>query len=137
MNRVILTGRLTRDPEAPRKTNSDRSVLNITIAVDRPGKDAGADFIRVQLWGTQADNAYKYLSKGRQVAIEGYLRTGSYEKDGKTNYTMDVVANNVEYLGTGGNRQANNSGGSKEEPAAAPADNADDSFAAMAEDIPF
>lgn len=106
MNEVILIGRLTKDPEL-RYTQSQTPVCNMTLAVDRPkSKDRQnngptADFIRIQVFGKQAENCSKYLSKGRQAAINGSIRTGSYEKDGRKVYTTDVVASRVEFIGGG------------------------------------
>ena len=123
MNQVILIGRLARDPELSYTPNTQSAVCRFTIAVDRPrrnGEDAGADFIRITVWGRQAETCDRYLSKGRQVAIQGRIQTGSYKnKEGATVYTTDVVADRVEFLGggqggqneggQGGYRQQNNS----------------------------
>lgn len=98
MNRTVLIGRLARDPEL-RYTQSQMAVCRITIAVDK-GKDKGADFIPVVIYGKQGENVQRYMSKGRQVAIEGRISTGSYEKkDGTKVYTTDVIADRVEFLG--------------------------------------
>lgn len=109
MNNVVLIGRLARDPELSYTPNTQTAVARFTLAVDRPrrnGEDQGADFIRIQVWGRQAENADRYLSKGRQVAIHGRIQTGSYKnRDGETVYTTDVVADNVEYLGGGQQQQ--------------------------------
>ena len=82
------------------------AMARFTIAVDRPkkqGEDTGADFIRIVVWGKQAESCNNYLSKGRQVAISGRIQTGSYKnRDGQTIYTTDVVANQVEFLGSKG-----------------------------------
>ena len=123
MNQVILIGRLARDPELSYTPNTQSAVCRFTIAVDRPrrnGEDAGADFIRITVWGRQAETCDRYLSKGRQVAIQGRIQTGSYKnREGVTVYTTDVVADRVEFLGggqggqneggQGGYRQQNNS----------------------------
>ena len=102
MNSVILIGRLARDPEL-NYTTQQIACCKFPIAVDRPrkeGKDQGADFIRITVWGKQAENCDRYLSKGRQVAIMGRIQTGSYKnKDGQVVYTTDVVADRVEFLG--------------------------------------
>ena len=100
MNVVTLVGRLVRDPELKEGTTS---VARFTIAIDRgkdrDGNDRGADFPGIVVFGKQAENCAKYLEKGRQVAIQGRIQTGSYEKDGKKIYTTDVVADRVEFLG--------------------------------------
>ena len=112
MNQVILIGRLARDPELSYTPNTQSAVCRFTVAVDRPrrrdGEDAGADFIRVTVWGRQAETCDRYLSKGRQVAIQGRIQTGSYKnREGVTVYTTDVVADRVEFLSSGQGGQGN------------------------------
>ena len=101
MNNVILIGRLTRDPEL-RYTTSQMAVATFTLAIDRPtkaDKEKETDFPRIKAFGKTAENCEKYLAKGRMVAVQGSLQTGSYEdKDGKRVYTTDVIANRVEFL---------------------------------------
>lgn len=101
MNNVILIGRLVKDPELS-YTQSQTAMCKFTIAVDRQSKEEKtADFIRIVVWGKQAENCDRYLYKGKQVAVNGRIQTGSYkDKDGKTVYTTDVIANNVEFLGS-------------------------------------
>lgn len=100
MNSVSLVGRLTRDPELREGTTS---VARFSVAIDRgkdkDGNDRGTDFPNIVVFGKQAESCAKYLEKGRQVAIQGRIQTGSYEKDGKKIYTTDVVADRVEFLG--------------------------------------
>ena len=92
MNVVILMGRLTAKPEI-RQTDST-TVAVYTLAVDRIGKDKGADFIRCKAFGKPADFAEKYLDKGMKVAVEGRINTGSYtNKEGQKVYTTDVIVN--------------------------------------------
>lgn len=99
MNKVILTGRLTAKPEL-NYTQSQMAVTKFTIAVDRFSKDKGADFIRITVFGKQAENVCRYMDKGRMIAVEGSLQTGSYKgRDGKTVYTTDIIANHTEFLG--------------------------------------
>ena len=111
MNQVILIGRLVRDPELSYTPNTQNAKCTFTIAVDRPrrqGEESNADFIRITVWGRQAETCDRYLSKGRLVAVQGRIQTGSYKnREGVTVYTTDVVANNVEFLGgnQGGDRQ--------------------------------
>ena len=116
MNQVILIGRLARDPELSYTPNTQSAVCRFTIAVDRPrrnGEDAGADFIRITVWGRQAETCERYLSKGRQVAVAGRIQTGSYKnREGVTVYTTDVVADRVEFLGSGQGSQNNGGQGS-------------------------
>ena len=110
MNSVILIGRLARDPELSYTPNTQTAVCRFTIAVDRPkrdGQEQGADFIRITVWGRQAETCDRYLSKGRQVSIQGRIQTGSYkERSGQTVYTTDVVADRVEFLGGNNHQQA-------------------------------
>lgn len=96
MNNVILIGRLTEDPELG-YTQSQKAMCRFTLAVDRTKE--GADFIRIVAWDRQAENINRYLHKGSKCAVNGRIQTGSYkDKDGKTVYTTDVVATNVEFL---------------------------------------
>lgn len=101
MNKSILIGRLTRDPEL-KYIPSGEAVANFTLAVDRPfANKAGekeADFIPIVVWKKQAENCAKYLTKGSQVAIDGRIQVRSWEKDGKRQYMTEVVAERVEFL---------------------------------------
>lgn len=110
MNKVILIGHLVRDPEL-RYTQSNTAVCTFTLAVDkklsrekREEAEANnrptADFPRIIVWGKMGENASRYLFKGSQCAIEGRIQTGSYQdgESGKTIYTTDIVADNVEFL---------------------------------------
>lgn len=109
MNNVSLIGRLTRDPELRYIPVSGTANSSFTLAVDKglskekkqemeSKNSPTADFIRIVVWGKSAENCANYLKKGRLVAIQGRIQTGSYEKDGVKHYTTDVVANNVEFL---------------------------------------
>lgn len=101
MNRVVLIGRLTRDPEL-RYTQSGTACCQITLAVNRPkqkDKEQEADFINVVVWDKQAENLAKYKTKGSQIAVEGSIRTRTYEDDEKKKvYVTEVLALNVMYL---------------------------------------
>lgn len=101
MNKVILIGRLTRDPEL-RYTPQGTAVCQITIAVNRRGVQPGqqdVDFINVSIWSAQAENVAKYMTKGRQMAIEGRIQTRNYaDKDGKKVYVTEVIATGVQFL---------------------------------------
>lgn len=110
LNKVILIGRLVRDPEL-KYTQSNMAVCTFTLAVDKnlsrekreEAEAAGrptADFPRVIVWGKMGENASRYLFKGSLCAIEGRLQTGSYQdrESGKTIHTTDVIADNVTYL---------------------------------------
>lgn len=100
MNKVILTGRLTRDPEI-RYTQNDTAVARYTLAVDRMFKREGeqsADFIRCVAFGRPAEFAEQYLCKGIKIAVTGRIQTGSYtNRDGQKVYTTDVVAESQEF----------------------------------------
>ena len=100
MNNVVLIGRLTKDPELRYIPESQNAVATFTIAVDRPyAKEKQADFIRITVFGKQAENCERFLTKGRLTGIQGRLQTGSYKnKEGATVYTTDVVADRVELL---------------------------------------
>ena len=112
MNKVILIGRLTRDPEL-RHTPQGTAVCQITVAVNRRGAQPGqqdADFINVSVWGVQAENVARYMAKGRQVAVEGRIQTRNYDdKDGKKVYVTEVFVSNVTFLDSkGSNDSVNN-----------------------------
>ena len=99
MNKVILTGRLTAKPEL-NYTQSQMAVTNFIIAVDKFSKDKGADFIRVTAYDRQAETICRYMDKGRQIAIDGRITTGSYkDREGKTVYTTNIIVNRAEFLG--------------------------------------
>jgi len=103
MNSVNLVGNLASDVDIRDAGNapdgSTRRVSSFLLAVNRPGKDAGADFVRVSAWGGQAESCHTYLSKGKKVAVEGRIRTSRKEnEDGSyTNY-FEINANRVEFL---------------------------------------
>jgi single-strand DNA-binding protein len=102
MNKCIMTGNLTKDPEV-RSTGSGISVCTFRIAVQRrfAGQDGQkvSDFFDVVAWRSLADNCGKYLSKGSKVAVVGELQTRSYDaKDGSKRYVTEIVADEVEFL---------------------------------------
>ena len=102
LNKIILIGRLTKDVEL-RYTESGKAVANFTLAVDRPFKKAQgekeADFIRIVVWGKQAENCANYIGKGRLAAVEGRLQIRSYDgNDGQRKYITEVVADTVKFL---------------------------------------
>lgn len=103
MNKVILIGNLTADPQA-RTTNGGKSQSNFRIAVQRRFTNAQgireADFINCIAWGTQADFVNSYMVKGRRVAVEGSLQIRSYEaQDGSKRYATEVICQSVEAIG--------------------------------------
>lgn len=99
MNKVILIGRLTADPETM-TAQSGTEIARYRLAVDRQFKKDGqptADFISCIAFGKNAEFVGKYLQKGTKIAIEGKIQTGSYEKDGVKHYTTDIVVNHHEF----------------------------------------
>lgn len=109
MNKVVLIGRLTKDPDL-RYTQSGMAVCQFTLAVNKNlSKDKKeeleaqnkptADFPRIIIWGKMGENASRYLKKGSQCAIDGSIQTGSYEdNNGNRVFTTDIVAQHVEFL---------------------------------------
>jgi single-strand DNA-binding protein len=105
MNSVSLIGRLTKDPDIRYGAGSQTAVARFTIAIDRGkdknGEDRGADFPSIVCFGRTAELVEKYITKGRLVGIQGRIQTGKYEKDGRTVYTTDILADRVEFLDRG------------------------------------
>ena len=102
LNRIVLIGRLTRDPEL-RYTSNGIPVASFTLAVDRNFKNAQGeketDFINIVVWRQQGENCANYLSKGKLAAVDGSLRIRSYEgNDGQKRTVAEVVADNVRFL---------------------------------------
>lgn len=111
MNRVCLIGRLTAKPEL-RTTSNNLSTTRFTLAVNRNFTNAQgereADFITIVAWRKQAENICQYLDKGSQVSVEGRIQTGSFDdKDGNRRYTTEVIADQVNFLESKGQRQNN------------------------------
>lgn len=110
INRVVLVGRLTKDPEL-RYTPAGVANARFTLAVSRPFAnqqgEREADFINCVVWRKQAENTANYLKKGSLAGIEGRIQTGSYEgQDGKRVYTTDVIADSVQFLEPRGQNNA-------------------------------
>lgn len=153
LNRVVLVGRLTRDAEL-RSIPSGQSICKFSIAVNRLRKNGEQwedepNFFDVSLWGKRGEAIHQYLLKGKMVGIDGELRQDRWQQDGQNRSKVEIVANNVQFLG--GN--PNSSGGGNSDYGSAPPQNryqnqnqgqnwqqrndsppADDSFA---DDIPF
>lgn len=109
MNKVVLLGRLTKDPELKFAAGSGKGVTRFSIAVNRQFKKDEADFINCVSFGKQAETIAQYMVKGSQIALTGNIRTGSYTaQDGSKRYTTDVVVESFEFVG-GRKGQANNS----------------------------
>ncbi len=102
LNRIVLIGRLTRDPEL-RFTPNGKAVCSFTLAVDRPfaNQDGNreADFINIVVWNKQGENCAQYLAKGRLAAVDGRLQIRSYDgNDGQRRYVTEVIADAVRFL---------------------------------------
>lgn len=98
MNKTILCGRLVRKPEIRYANNDGQAVCRFTLAVNRRGKDKGADFINCVSFGKSAEFAEKYFDQGTKIIVTGHLQTGSYKnKDGQTVYTTDVIIEEQEF----------------------------------------
>ena len=159
LNKVMVIGNLGRDPEV-RYTTSGTAVASLNVATHERWTDKDnnpqerTEWHRVTVWGRQGENCGKYLSKGRQVYIEGRLQTRQWEdKEGNTRYTTEIVANNVVFLQSGGENRGDyggaprrenpggggrqNQGGGQRQNQAPPQNNTgfDDSF--NEDDIPF
>jgi single-strand DNA-binding protein len=98
VNNVSLIGNLATDVEL-REVAPEKKVATFLLAVDRPSKDGGADFVRITAWDRQAELCTEYLSKGRRVGVEGRLRSHSWEDEGKRRTAVEVVASHVQFLG--------------------------------------
>ena len=129
MNNVILIGRITKKPELG-YTQNQNAVTRFNLAVDRPKKDDGADFPSITVFGKQAENVCRYKDKGDMLAVHGRIQTGSHkDKEGRTVYTTDVIADRVEFIG-----------GKSERPAEKPVERTpvvDDFFQGVDEYVPF
>ena len=151
INRVILTGNLTRDPEL-RTTQSGTPVCSLRIASNTRRRDASGEWVDkpnyfdVTVWGAQGENCAQYLQKGRPVAIDGRLEWREWEtQEGQKRQSVDIIADSVQFLGS---REAGGDNGGRFTPQsdvpadtadfqAAPAGEAGGSTAAADDDIPF
>ena len=110
MNKLTIIGNLTKDPET-RTTQSGSTVCSFTLAVNRRrsqnGNQPEADFFRVNAWNQLGEICQKYLSKGSKAAVVGRVSVSTYQaNDGSTRASLDVMAEDVEFLGTKGEQQA-------------------------------
>lgn len=149
MNKVILMGRLTRDPEVRYSQNdTSMAIARFSLAVDRrrSGNNNGdgqtADFINIVAFGRTGEFAEKYLKKGTKVALTGRIQTGSYtNKDGAKVYTTDVVAEDIEFAESKGAGGDSNGGYQNDNSAPAQAAPAGDGFMnipdGIDEELPF
>lgn len=110
MNKVVLVGRLTKDPELRYAAGSDIAVCKFTVAVNRQGKKDEADFINCVAFNKTAETIANYLVKGRKIAIAGRIQTDSYTaQDGTKRYTTDVVVETFEFCDSNKSNSSNNS----------------------------
>jgi single-strand DNA-binding protein len=145
INRVVLTGNLTRDPEL-RNTPGGTSVCSLRVACNTRRKDASGNwtdkpnYFDVTVWGAQGENCAQYLSKGRPVAVDGRLEWREWEdKEGNKRQSVEIVADSVQFLGS---RESGENGGRFTPQSDVPADTSDfDKAPAGAgtadDDIPF
>lgn len=116
MNKTVLIGRLTKDPELKYTPGSGNAVTTITLAVDRrfsKVENKEADFIPVVVWGKSAESVAQYMAKGRLMAVSGRIQTRSYEaKDGGKRYVTEVIAEEVQFLEWGDSKKKTDSGAS-------------------------
>jgi len=146
INRVVLTGNLTRDPEL-RTTQSGTSVCSLRIACNTRRKDASGQWVDkpnyfdVTVWGAQGENCAQYLAKGRPVAVDGRLNWREWEaKDGSKRQSVDIIADSVQFLGSRDAAPAQSNGTVESD---LPADTSDFQQAGVAsgggsdDDIPF
>jgi single-strand DNA-binding protein len=109
VNVVTLIGNLATDVEL-REVGPEKKVASFVLAVDRASREGGADFVSVSAWDRQAELCAEYLGKGRRIAVDGRLKSRSWEEDGKRRSAVEVVARRVEFLG-GGPRRDEEAGG--------------------------
>jgi single-strand DNA-binding protein len=132
MNKVVLIGRLTKDPELQFIPNTGTAVTKCTLAINRRFKKEGqqeADFIPIVIWGKIAETTANYMSKGRLMGISGRIQTRSYDaKDGSKRYVTEVVADEVQFLDYRKDGQGNYSGGGNSEDDLTPVDEGDIPF---------
>ena len=108
MNKVILIGRLTKDPDLRFGQGSGKAIVRFTLAVNRTMKKDEADFINCIAFGKTGETIAQYLTKGKQLAITGGIRTGSYDaKDGTKKYTTDVIVESFEFINDGKKNEVN------------------------------
>ncbi|MBS6501864.1 MAG: single-stranded DNA-binding protein [Clostridium sp.] len=110
MNKWVGIGRLTKDPELNFAAGTGTAVCRFSLAVTRPFKKDETDFINCIAFGKTGETIAQYLTKGRQLAVTGSIRTGSYDaKDGTKRYTTDIIVDSFEFLGNGQGHNQNNS----------------------------
>lgn len=138
MNKVVLIGRTTKSPELRYAPGTGTAVCRFTLAVNRPFKKDETDFINCVAFGKIGETIAQYVLKGRQVAVTGSIRTGSYESNsGEKRYTTDVAVESFEFIGSN-STNSNNDNSSNWNP---PVDNSEMGFGDMTPvddgDMPF
>ena len=133
MNKIVLLGRLTKDPETRYTQTTNTQVTSFTLAVNRrfvkQGEERQADFINIVAWSKTAEFVSKYFKKGQQVGVIGRIQTRTYEaKDGTKRYVTEVVADEVQFLDWGSKKENNESINKTSDEDLTPVDD---------EDIPF
>jgi single-strand DNA-binding protein len=110
VNVVTLIGNLATEVEL-RDIGPEKRVASFVLAVDRATREGGADFVSVSAWDRQAELCAEYLGKGRRIAVDGRLKSRSWEEDGKKRSAIEVVARRVEFLGGGPRHDEDERGG--------------------------
>ena len=144
INRVVLVGNLTRDPEL-RHTPSGMAVCSLRIAVNTRRKDGSTgewtekpNYFDITVWGNQGESCAQYLSKGRPVAVDGRLDWREWQaQDGAKRESVEIVAESVQFLGSRGDGDSSGGGGNQFVPAGAGSESGADFPAAADDDIPF
>ena len=112
MNKVVLIGRMTKDPDLKFAPGNGTAVCTLTLAVDRRFKKEGqqdADFIPIVIWGKIAENTANYTQKGSLIGVSGRIQTRNYDaKDGTKRYVTEVVADEIQFLDKKGGQQSSN-----------------------------
>lgn len=144
-NKITIVGNLGKDPEL-RYTPQGNAVCNFSVATNEKRRDKGGDFqdvttwFRITLWGKQAENASKYLTKGSPIYVEGRLRVEEWsDRDGKTRYTLDVQATDMQFIGSSkGDDYSGSSNDYGDEPSSTAAAGSTGGFSGPSDDdIPF
>ena len=143
LNRIVLIGRLTRDPEL-RFTPNGHAVCSFTLAVDRPFTNQEGnretDFINIVVWNKQGENCAQYLAKGRLAAVDGRLQIRSYDgNDGQRRYVTEVTADNVRFLSSRneGNASSNSNNTGYESPNLGAINSFENTAPLTSDDLPF
>lgn len=143
-NKITVVGNLGKDPEL-RYTPQGNAVCNFSVATNEKRRDKGGDlqdvttWFRITLWGKQAENASKYLTKGSPIYVEGRLRVEEWsDKDGKTRYTLDVQATDMQFIGSSRGDEYSGSSNNYSDDTGSPAAASTGGFSGPSDDdIPF